>query len=77
KRRGSTSLWCATPFTVTVIGFFMEATSLDLWTTTIGLLKTDPLKNQLAFYTTELALLQVELAARNLTLPKKRVMVDL
>jgi len=55
----------------------MEATSLDLWTTTIGLLKTDPLKNQLAFYTTELALLQVELAARNLTLPKKRVMVDL
>jgi len=43
----------------------MEATSLDLWTMTIGLLKTDPLKNQLAFYTTELVGLQGELNVRN------------
>jgi hypothetical protein len=49
----------------------MEATSLDLWTMTIGLLKTDPLKNQLAFYTTELALLQVESGARNLVLAEE------
>jgi hypothetical protein len=54
-----------------MIGFFIEATSLDLCAMTIGLLKTDPLKTSLPFIQLNSPSSQVELGARNLVLAEE------